>query len=140
MSKPEIVYNEERLFQFILSRIEGLQRTEDMVTMGLTRGGEVTAVAAYEGFNGQNMWVHSAVDDTGVRLTRDFVRACFIYPFDVCKVQRLSGYVNESNAAARRLNEHFGYKEEARLKAAAPDGSDVIVYVMWREDCRYVRH
>ena len=71
-------------------------------------------------------------------MTRDYLRACFAYPFLVCGVQRLSGYVNSSNLAARRLNEHFGYRVEATLKGAAPDGGDVLIYVMWRKDCRYV--
>ena len=73
-------------------------------------------------------------------MTRDFLRAGFAYPFKVCGVSRLSGYVNESNTDARRLNEHLGYIEEARLRGAAPDGGDVILYVMWRENCRFLEN
>jgi RimJ/RimL family protein N-acetyltransferase len=53
-------------------------------------------------------------------------------------VNRVSGYVNASNAAARRLDEHLGFKPEAVLTGAATDGGDVILYVMWRKDCKYV--
>jgi len=66
------------------------------------------------------------------------LRFVLAYPFKVCGVSRLSGYVNESNTDARRLNEHLGYQVEATLKGAAPDGGDVLIYVMWRKDCRYV--
>ena len=54
-------------------------------------------------------------------------------------VRRISAYANASNHAVCRLNKHFGYSEEARLRGAAPDGGDVIVFVMWREDCRFLR-
>ena len=55
-------------------------------------------------------------------------------------MDRISGYVNESNEVARRFDEHLGFHEEARLKGAAPDGGDVLLYVMWRDDCRFIGH
>jgi RimJ/RimL family protein N-acetyltransferase len=56
----------------------------------------------------------------------------------LCGVDRLSGYVDASNTDARRFDEHVGFQEVARLKGAAPDGGDVILYVMWRQDCRFL--
>lgn len=132
-----LVYDATVVVPFVLDRIEGLRYTEDMVGIGLERDNAIVAAVVYEGFNGRNVWMHSAVDFGGIHVTREFVRAAFVYPFEVCKVDRVSGYVNESNTAARRLDEHLGFREEARLKGAAPDGGDVIIYVMWREACRY---
>jgi RimJ/RimL family protein N-acetyltransferase len=71
-------------------------------------------------------------------MTREYLRYCFHYPVVECGVDRVSGWVEASNEAARRFVEHLGFREEARLKGAARDGGDVILYVMWREDCRYV--
>jgi len=71
-------------------------------------------------------------------MTKEYLRYCFHYPFNEMKVQRLSGYVNASNANAIRLNEHLGYQREALLKGAAPDGGDVIIYVMRKQDCRFI--
>ena len=84
------------------------------------------------------MWVHLAGLPGARWMTRDFLRAGFAYPFLVCGVKRLSGYVIASNTAACRLNEHLGYRVEATLAGAAPDGGDVLIYVMRKEDCRYV--
>lgn len=131
-------YDLEQVLPFAQSLIPGLARTDGMRCIGLRKDGELVAAAVYEGFNGQNMWVHLAGVPGRRWMTRDFLRAGFAYPFLVCGVQRLSGYVNSSNLAARRLNEHFGYRVEATLKGAAPDGGDVLIYVMWRKDCRYV--
>ena len=132
-------YDLEQVLPFAQSLIPGLARTDGMRCIGLRKDGELVAAAVYEGFNGQNMWVHLAGVPGQRWMTRDFLRAGFAYPFLVCGVQRLSGYVNSSNLAARRLDEHFGYRVEATLKGAAPDGGDVLIYVMWRKDCRYVR-
>lgn len=131
-------YDLEQVLPFAQSLIPGLARNDGMRCIGLRKDGELVAAAVYEGFNGQNMWVHLAGVPGQRWMTRDFLRAGFAYPFLVCGVQRLSGYVNSSNLAARRLNEHFGYRVEATLKGAAPDGGDVLIYVMWRKDCRYV--
>lgn len=131
-------YDLEVVLPFAQSLIPGLARCDGMRGIGLRRHGDLVATAIYEGFNGQNIWVHLAGLPGGRWMTRDFLRAGFAYPFKVCGVNRLSGYVNASNTDARRLNEHLGYEEEARLKGAAPDGGDVILYVMWRENCRFL--
>ena len=131
-------YDLEVVLPFAQSLIPGLARCDGMRGIGLRRHGDLVATAIYEGFNGQNIWAHLAGLPGRRWMTRDFLRAAFAYPYLVCGVQRLSGYVNASNTDARRLNEHLGYEEEARLKGAAPDGGDVILYVMWRENCRFL--
>ena len=131
-------YDLEVVLPFAQSLIPGLARCDGMRGIGLRRHGDLVATAIYEGFNGQNIWAHLAGLPGRRWMTRDFLRAAFAYPFKVCDVNRLSGYVNASNTDARRLDEHLGYEEEARLKGAAPDGGDVILYVMWRENCRFL--
>ncbi len=131
-------YDLEAVLPFMQQLIPGLARTEGMRAIGLRRDGELVAGVVYEGFNGQNVWMHVAAEPGARWLVRTFLRAAFVYPFLVCGVQRVSGYVNASNGSARRFNEHLGFKEEARLRGAAPDGGDVIVYVMWRQDCRFL--
>ena len=133
-------YDLDLVLPFVQNLIPGLARTDGMRCIGLRKQGELVAAAIYEGFNGQNIWVHLAGLPGCRWMTRDFLKAGFRYPNLVCNVQRLSGYVNESNTDARRLNEHLGYQEEVRLVGAAPDGGDVILYVMWRENCRFLEN
>lgn len=127
------------VFGFVRDLVPGLPRTEGMRAIGLRRRGQLIAGAVYEGFNGRNMWVHLAGAPGARWLVRPFLFANFDYAFRVCGVERLSGYVNASNAAACKFNEHIGFHEEARLKGAAADGGDVILYVMWRDDCRFLK-
>ena len=138
MTTSTLDFDLDVVLPFAQHLITGLHRADDMCAIGLRRDGELVAAAVYEGFNGQNMWVHLCGVPGARWMTREFLRAGFAYPFLVCGVKRLSGYVNASNHEARRLNEHFGYRVEATLAGAAPDGGDVLIYVMRREDCRYV--
>ncbi len=128
----------EPVFSFVQSSLGGLAKSDDMAAIGLERDGKLVAGAVYEGFNGQNMWVHLAGLPGRSWLNREFLQAGFRYPFIQCGVQRLSGYVNASNTDARRFDEHVGFQEETRLRGAAPDGGDVIIYVMRKEDCRFL--
>jgi RimJ/RimL family protein N-acetyltransferase len=135
--KPELDFDQEAVFAWMRSRLPGYGRSDGARAIGLRRGGVLVAGVAFDGFNGRNLWMHVAADPGGRWLTRGYLDACFRYAFVVCGVDRVSGYVDASNEAARRFDEHLGFKEEARLKGAAQDGGDVILYVMRREDCRY---
>lgn len=134
-----LISNPARVFAFV-SQFMPMAMVSGMKGIGLEKDGEVIAGALYEGFNGQNVWVHLAGQPGKRWMNREFLWYGFHYPFNEMGVKRISGYVNASNAEARHLNEHFGYQEEARLKGAAPDGGDVILYVMWRENCRFLEN
>lgn len=123
---------------YVQSLVPGLSPATDARGIGMRRHGVLVAGAVYEGFNSYNIWVHLAGAPGGHWLNRSFLRAGFVYPFVVCGVRYLRGYVNASNHAARRFNEHIGFKQEARLEGAATDGGDVILYAMRKENCRYV--
>lgn len=137
MSQTRIISDPGRVFAFV-SSIMPLNAVVNMKGIGLERDGELVAGAIYEGINQHNAWVHLAGKPGRQWMTREFLRYGFYYPFVELGLSRLSGYVNESNLEARRLDEHLGYREEARLKGAAPDGGDVIIYVMWRDECRFL--
>lgn len=138
MAEHTLDFELEPVFAFARERIPGLRRCEGMTAIGLRRDGDLVAGVIYEGFNGRNVWMHVAAESSRRWLVRDYLRACFAYPFNVCGCDRVSGYVEDSNESAKRFDEHLGFRPEARLKGAAPDGGDVILYVMWKKDCRYV--
>lgn len=98
-----------------------------------------TMVAAcwYESWNGANINMHVAALPGRRWMTRDFLFAVFDYPFRVCNVKRITGLVPSHNYDARRFDEHIGFKLEATLKDAAPDG-DLLVYAMFKQDCKWL--
>lgn len=132
-----IISDPARVWAFVKQQVP-VNVVSGMKGLGLERDGELIAGVLYEGYNGVNVWMHVAADQTKRWLNRDYLRYCFQYPFDELGCKRVSGYVEASNADARRFDEHLGFKQEAVLTGAASDGGDVILYVMRREDCRYV--
>lgn len=123
-----------RVLRFVQQHIP-LAACSNMTAIGLERDGELVAGVIYEGYNGHNVWMHVAIPG---RITKAYLRYCFYYPFIELGCRRVSGYVEASNAEARRFDEHLGFQQEAILSGAASDGGDVILYRMHRKDCRYV--
>ena len=127
-----------RVYDFVRRHMP-LQMVSGAKGIGLEIDGEVVAGVIYESYNGHNVWMHVAVTDGGVSLTRGVLRTIFDYPFNQMRVARVSGYVEASNEASRKFCEQLGYRQEAVLSGAASDGGDVIIYAMRREDCRFLK-
>lgn len=132
----QIISNPARVWAYVREQLP-VPATSGMKGIGLERDGELIAGVLYEGWNGQNVWMHVATSP-GKKWTLEFLRYAFHYPFMELGCKRVSGYVEASNKAAQRFDEHLGFQREAVLRGAASDGGDVILYVMWREECRYV--
>lgn len=132
-----IIVDADRVYAYVRDRTP-VNATSDMQGIGLEKDGKLIAGVLYEGYSGTNVWMHVAAEPGGRWMTRDFLQVCFNYPFVTLGCKRVSGYVMASNAEARRFDEHLGFEVEATLKGAAPDGGDVLLYVMWKEGCRYV--
>ena len=111
----------------------------DYTAIGLERGGQLVAGVVYDGFNGVNICLHIASVGGRRSLNKEFLSYIFYYPFETCKVKRITGLIPESNKNAVEFAENLkGAKLEARLKDAAPNG-DMLVYRMFKEDCTYIR-
>lgn len=134
-----IVSDPGRVFTFVQQYMP-MNMVAGMKGLGLERDGELVAGVLYEGYNNHNVWMHVAAEPGGKWLNREFLRYVFYYPFVELGCKRVSGYVEASNKAARRFDEHLGFQQEAVLQGAASDGGDVILYVMRRENCRYLEN
>lgn len=138
MAEYTVISNPARVWAFVRSMGVSVPAIGNMKGIGLERDGELIAGVLYEGYTGPNIWMHVAAKPGTRWCKKEFVWYCFHYPFVELGCKRVSGYVEASNEAARKFDEHLGFKPEATLKGAARDGGDVILYVMWREECKYV--
>lgn len=91
----------------------------------------------FENYNGANMMMHVAAVPHSRWMTKELLWYTFYYPFIECGCKRVTGLVAEDNEAAREFDERLGFKLEARLKDAAPNG-DLLVYAMFRDECRWL--
>lgn len=108
------------------------------VGIGWLDADEIRVGVVYNEFNGANLCMHVASDGTRKWMRREYLWTCFDYPFHQAGVRRITGLVGEGNYDARQFDEHLGFRLETRLKGAHPTG-DLLVYVMWRDDCKWLR-
>lgn len=106
------------------------------VTIGMERDGVLVAGVLFDNFNGKSMAMHVAAEGPGW-LNREYLRTAFTYAFVQMRVGKLLGLVDETNAAARRFDEHLGFRLEARIADAAPKG-DLLIYSMTPAQCRFL--
>lgn len=132
-----IISDPARVYAYVAS-LTPMQMTAGMKGIGLERDGSLIAGVLYEGFNTHNVWMHVASHIPGAWLTRSYLRICFEYPFVQVGVRRVGAQVADSNLASRRFIDRLGFVREATIHGAARDGGDIGLYVMWRDDCRFI--
>jgi RimJ/RimL family protein N-acetyltransferase len=139
--KSRIISNPARVWHFV-NGVEPIDMCSGMKGIGLEVDGEVEAGVLFERYTGTDMWLHMAARETVAhrgRCVLDFVHSVFHYAFVQAGCNRVTGPIRETNARARKMAEHLGFVPEAFLKGASRDGSDLVLYVMWKTECKYVQ-
>ena len=112
---------------------------DDASSLFLEKDGQIIACVLY------NHWYPgisvdiSVAADRGNWLTRDFLHLVFKNPFENWKVRRVGSSIAASNERSKRFCEHLGFRHEGTLRAAAPDGDDLLLYGMLKGECRFLR-
>ena len=104
--------------------------------IGLEKDGQLIAGVLFDHYTGRSIAMHVA-GEGGHWMTREFARACFGYAFGQLKVRKVIGLVDSANHAARRYDEHLGFKLEAVITDAGA-GGDLLIYTMTPEQCRWM--
>ncbi|MBI3715660.1 MAG: GNAT family N-acetyltransferase [Betaproteobacteria bacterium] len=129
-----IVVDAERVGRWVCERTGGSY--SEGTAIGLEEDGELIAGVLYDHYNGQSIAMHVAA--AGKRwMTREYLRACFAYPFLQLRVKKILGFVDSANQEARRFDEHLGFAREATIADAGKEG-DLIIYSMTPEQCRFI--
>ena len=108
------------------------------VGIGLEENGELSAGVVFNMFQGHSIWMHVAAEPGKRWLNRDFLFRCFAYPFIQLNCHRVTGLVRIDNLAAQKFDEHLGFKKEGIIRKGADDGTDLILYGMLKEECRWL--
>lgn len=70
-------------------------------------------------------------------LNRDFLWACFHYPFVQLGVEKVFAYVDSTKASVVKFDLGIGFTEENRIKDAVI-GGDILVLSMYAKDCKWL--
>jgi len=103
--------------------------------IGWVSDGKLVAGATYEDYTGGSITATIAIDDR--RVSRQFLRFIFEYPFRQLSVGKIFAMVAQTNSSSRRLVEKMGFVQEAVLKDYY-SCEDLIVYSMTAEHCRFL--
>ena len=136
----KIIIDDQRVFEFITAHGVPICRSAEQQGIGLEKNDELVAGVLYDNYSVSNIWMHVAATPGKRWMTRDYLYASFAYPFKQLNCKRVTGWVEASNTDAKRFDEHLGFKQEAVLSSAARDGGDVIIYRMFKEECRFIRN
>ncbi len=102
--------------------------------IGLERRGEMVAGVIYENWNRRSVTCHIAVQGL---MTPAYLAAIFHYPFVHLGCDKIIAPISEGNAESIELVRNMGFREEARLHDAHPDGS-LLLFTMARHKCRFI--
>lgn len=132
-----LINDVDRIWHFLKEQGVTTPYSAEMQGIGRLRGDELVGAVLYEGWSGPNIIMHVAGVD-GHWISRELLEKAFTYPFKQLGCKRITAWLESSNLKSQRLIEHTGFTKEAVLEGAATDGSDVILYRMWKEDCRFI--
>ena len=106
--------------------------------IGWEKNGRLAAGVVYAEWNGPNVVCHIASDGSRSWATRTYLWTIFDYPFNQLKAERITVCVGDGNRDSKRFVRHLGFELEATLDSAHPSG-DLLVFRMFRHDCRFLR-
>lgn len=117
--------------------IEGM--TGDVTAVSLVdENDQFLAVTVFSAYTGTNIDMHIAARPKSHWLSRSFFNASFELPFLVLEVPRVTGLIRAENLDAQRFVSRLGFQYEGRMRKAFPDGGDLVLYGLLREE--YLKH
>jgi RimJ/RimL family protein N-acetyltransferase len=135
MTRRIVIGNE--VVQWVAKRTGEFGNYGAAVGFGIEDDRELIAGVVFNEYNGANINMHVASDGSRKWMTREFLWMVFDYAFNQAKIKRITGLVGEGNTEAQLFDEHIGFSLETTLSDAHPSG-DLLVYVMRREQCRWL--
>lgn len=119
--------------RFIASET-GTLGSDIVVAFGLEKDNKLVAAVGFNNFLGQACSVHVCIKDRH-SLTRDFIKHCVSYVFNIAMVQTVIATVELMNERVIRLARHFGFKDLAFVP-----GVDMMILTLNKNECKWVSH
>lgn len=134
-----LIFNVPAVNDWVSSKIYGRDRfPPDAPSIGLLENGRIIGGVVYTMYTGNGIMMNVAGGYKGW-INRAFIRAAFAYPFKQLGCTRVSGLVRVDNFAAQKFDERLGFKREGLVRRGDDDGTDLIMYGMLREECKWIK-
>lgn len=132
----DVIYYADEIVGPWVHRRAGGEWQGGMPALGVIHGDKLVAGVTFEAWNGHNVYAHIAGE--GAWATRHVLSCFFGYPFHMLGCSRVTAPVRATNHLGARFCLRAGFVPEATLSGAASDGSDLILFRMFRRDCRWI--
>jgi len=127
----------EQVCRWVAERTGGQYFAGSGQGIGWSKDGALVAGVLFDNHTGRSVQMHVAA--IGKRwMVREYLYACFRYPFEQLKVNKVIGLVDSSNAAALKFDRHLGFEPEGMIRDAGQAG-DIIILTMTRAQCRFLK-
>ena len=136
--KRLIYGQDERVCAWVGPLVDEPNFGPDASAIGMEQDGVLIAGVVFNHYTGGSINMHIAALPGKRWATRQALFAAFAYPFIQLKCNRVTGFVREDNFAAQRFDEHLGFRREGLIRRACVDGTNMILYGMLREECRWL--
>ena len=124
----------------MLYETAGVQYTPDLKTLvWLDKDKYIRWVIGYNNFLGRSVQVHLGSIKGLQTRPRQLLHAAFDFPFNVLHVDLLIGIINSVNKRMVDIAFKLGFKEKTRWKNMHDNGGDIIMFEMYKKDCRWLR-
>lgn len=137
MGEIEWVYSREAETYAWFQKITGSPRYGYRCA-GMKRNGEYLCAILLDRFSSVECSIHIASAPGVMWATPEACKRAFEFAFKTMDRQRLTSEPSVKNTRAVRLNRHLGFVEEGLKRRAGDDGSDLIVFGMLRQECRWI--
>lgn len=133
-----IVYAQDPALLDFANRVLGVKfDPAQSAWMAKTDGQSIEAVIVYTRFSPHNCEMSIATNGERKWATREFLRACYRYPFVQMGLRRITAVVEEDNSKSLNMCRRLGHAEEARLKHWFGE-KDGIVFRMTKDTCKWL--
>jgi RimJ/RimL family protein N-acetyltransferase len=107
--------------------------------IGLWEDDGLIAGFVFNHFNPPDIAIHLAAVPGSNWCTKSVWAVVFDYVFNQLGCSRATGSIRGRNQKARKLAERLGGVLEGTLRKASPDGDDVVLYGLLKEDCKWIK-
>lgn len=136
--KTTIYGQDARVIDFVAKKLDEYDFPANCSAIGVESNGELIAGVVFDGYTQAGISMHVAAVEGKHWLSKEFLYAVFAYPFIQLNCNRVTGLVRADNFKAQKLDEHLGFVKEGLIRRGCSDGTDMILYGMLKEECRWI--
>lgn len=132
----EVLSDAEEAYAFIATQVPVARAAFDK---GIVQrlNGKTNAAVLYTSFNGVNVIATIAGTPGTPWLSKKFLYWIFHYPFAQMGAKRITVAIDRDNQASICFALRCGFTQEGTLHGAGAEGQDVLLFVLWKQDCRF---